>query len=268
MRYESLSGRERRNKEIYTKSDSSRQQWIGLGYRTRKRHWTRACGGSVQVETPLVACLEREAFLTFLCTLEAMAKLLRQCHKEEQVAALMRNELTELHIGGWTITADGAKVVAEFLEINDTVLQVNVNSCYIRLRGAKAIAEALKQNRTVEELNIVYNQIGNEGGAMLIEALHFNVCITTLECFSNGFEAIATISYLIKTRNRILIPAVVRGAALCLITARRNIADAGDFAIFPKEIVKLIAMEVWATRKDPIWIQSLSESERTGEGAD
>ena len=77
-------------------------------------------------------------------------------------------------------------------------------------------------------------------------------------------ELHATIRYLAETRNKTLIPAAARQASLFLVAARRKIADAGSLAIFPKEIVKMIAMEVWATRKDPIWIDALSESERTG----
>jgi hypothetical protein len=81
-------------------------------------------------------------------------------------------------------------------------------------------------------------------------------------------KARATIEYLAGTRNAILIPAAVRRASLSLIAARRNIAGAGILAIFPKEIVKMIAMEVYATRKDPIWIDALSESECTGKSGD
>ena len=73
----------------------------------------------------------------------------------------------------------------------------------------------------------------------------------------------APIEYLTKTRNRVLIPAAARRASLYLIAARRAtpIADSGILAIFPKEIVKMIAMAVWATRKDPKWIEAVSSDE-------
>ena len=58
-----------------------------------------------------------------------------------------------------------------------------------------------------------------------------------------------------KERNTILIPAAVRSAALLLIATRRSIAGAGVFAILPREIVKMISLEVWATRKDRQWIK-------------
>ena len=65
--------------------------------------------------------------------------------------------------------------------------------------------------------------------------------------------------------NQILIPAAVRRASLYLVAARRSVANAGAIGIFPKEIVKMIAIKVWETRKDPIWIEALLELERTGE---
>ena len=74
-----------------------------------------------------------------------------------------------------------------------------------------------------------------------------------------------TFQYLTHTRNKDLIPAAVRRASLYLIAARRIIDDAGALSCFPKEIVKMIAMQLWATRKEPIWIQALSESEQRGE---
>jgi hypothetical protein len=72
-------------------------------------------------------------------------------------------------------------------------------------------------------------------------------------------ESVATIQYLTQTRNRVLIPAAARRASLYLIAARRAtpIADAGNLAIFPKEIIRMIAMAVYATRKDPAWIKAV-----------
>lgn len=60
-------------------------------------------------------------------------------------------------------------------------------------------------------------------------------------------------------RNKNFVPVAVRHAALLLIGIRQsNSADGmGAFAVCPKDVVKLIAMQVWATRTDPIWIESL-----------
>ena len=196
-----------------------------------------------------------------------LAALLREHEKDEQTKRLMRGELVELHLSNCQIGDDGAEIVADFLRSDETVKEVYLWSCHFGPRGAKAIADALKHNQTVEHLCLNYNGIGDEGAEALIKALKYNVCMKRLFVRANNIapELEATIKYLTKTRNKILIPSAVRHASLFLIAARRNSIDAGNIAIFPKEIVKMIAMEVWATRKEPIWINALTESERTGE---
>jgi hypothetical protein len=109
------------------------------------------------------------------------------------------------------------------------------------------------------------NQIEDDGADSLIDALNHNVCLTELYVKRNNIapESTATIDYLVETRNAVLIPAAVRRASLYLIAARRAtpVADSGSLAIFPKEIVKMIAMAVWMTRKDPKWIEAVSSDE-------
>ena len=183
---------------------------------------------------------------------------------------MIRGELSDLNLNDCEIGDDGAEIVADSLKHNETVRKVHLDSCNIGPRGVKAIADALKHNQTVELLNLCANPIGNEGAEALIDALSYNVLMKGLivSSWSIAPKICATIEYLTETRNKILIPAAVRCAALFLIAARRNITDAGNLAIFPKEIVKMIAMEVWATRKEPIWINALTEFKRTGESGD
>ena len=180
----------------------------------------------------------------------------------------MRGELAKLDLVWRKIGDDGAEIVADFLKHDNTVERVYISYCKIGPRGTKAIAESLKHNQTVECLNLYGNRIGDEGAEALIEALNYNVCMTWLITYNIAPKFQKTIQYLTRTCNESLIPAAVCRASLSLITARRNITDAGNLAVFPKEIVKMIAMEVWATRKDPIWIDALTESERTGESGD
>ena len=206
--------------------------------------------------------------LFFLTARDALATLLRVHGKEQQAAAVLRAELTTLNLYNCRIGDDGAEIVAAFLKHDETVVKVFLHSCYIGARGVKAIAEALKHNQTLWFLNLYANQIGEEGASALIDALSYNVCMEVLDFSHVASELQATIEYLTETRNKILIPAAVRRASLSLIAARRNITDAGNLAAFQKEIVRMIAMEVWATRKEPIWINALSESERTGESGD
>ena len=210
-------------------------------------------------------------FSTFLLLArDALVALLRGRGKDEQAKLLMQGELTDLNLNHCDIGDDGAEIVAGFLKHNETVKKAYLFNCNIGPPGVKAIAESLKHNRTVELLNLYANPIGKEGAEALIEALNYNVCIKRLIVFWDSIapRLQAAIKYLTKTRNKIRIPAAVRRALLFLIAARRNIADAGILAIFPKEIVRMIAMEVWATRKEPIWINALTESERTGKSDD
>ena len=168
----------------------------------------------------------------------------------------MRGQLTKLDLSSCKIGVDGAEIVADFLKHDEAVVRVWLHGCYIGPRGAKAIAKSLKHNRTVENLGLDHNKIGDVGAAALIDALIYNVCLKVLNFGRNRTdftsERGATIS------NTILIPAAARRASLYLISARRAVAGAGILAIFPKEIVKMIAMEVWATRKSPKWFDALS----------
>ena len=179
---------------------------------------------------------------------------------------MLRDELLKLDLYSFPIGDDGAEIVADFLKHDETVKMVYLHHCTIGLRGAKAIAESLKHNQKAVLLNLLWNDLeGSKGTGALVDSLNYNVC---MECLLVdpfiAAELKATIKHFTKTRNKILIPAAVRRASLCLLAARRNIIDAGNLAIFPKEIVKMIAMEVWATRREPIWINALTELERTG----
>lgn len=75
-----------------------------------------------------------------------------------------------------------------------------------------------------------------------------------------SLESEATIEYLTQRRNGVLIPEAVRRTSLCLIAFRRRVANTGDLALLPKEIVRMIAMKVWATRQDAKWIEAVSNA--------
>ena len=125
----------------------------------------------------------------------------------------MRGELAKLDLDCCSIRANGAEIVADILEHDETVKRVYLGYCKCNIgpRGVKAIAESLKHNQTVEGMNLVCNQIGDEGAEALIDALNYNVCMEWFHVrTAPKFQA--TIKYLTKTRNAILIPAAVRRA--------------------------------------------------------
>ena len=81
------------------------------------------------------------------------------------------------------------------------------------------------------------------------------MCLTQLFGFDYEFGPLEDLLY----RNMEEIPAAVRRAALFIVGVCRstNFDEMGDFAIFPVEVLRLIAQAVWATRKDPKWIDAL-----------
>jgi hypothetical protein len=186
--------------------------------------------------------------------------LLRKHDMEEYAEKLMRSELKVLNLINCELGDDGAVKVAAFIKDDDSVEKVLLWGNNIGPRGAKALADALKHNKKVSYLDLTSNPFGDGEADAFIDALSHNVCITELYVDDDiAPESMVTIEYLTQTRNAILIPAATRRASLYLIAARRAtpIADAGHLAIFPKEIVRLIAMAVWATRKDPKWIEAV-----------
>ena len=189
---------------------------------------------------------------------------------EKDAGAARRGELTELNLSWHQISDHGAKITAEFLKRNVTVIDIWLTFCAIGPHHAKVIAQAFRHNKTVDYFNIEGNHVGDYGAEAIIDVLRHNVCLTYVNLYDTNIsqELQATIEYLTEIRNKTLIPNAVRSASLCIIAAGRTIDDTGVLTIVPKEIVKMIAMEVWATRKDPIWINALTESERTGEPGD
>ena len=203
----------------------------------------------------------------------ALAALLREFGKEKAAVALMHGHLLYLDLDVCRIGDKGAERIAKFLRHDEIVKSVWLKWCDIGSQGLKAIAQALRYNKAVELLSVTGNQFGNEFAEALIDTLNYNVCMTELRAGRRQDKTIAaelltTLDYLLETRNKLLIPTAVRRASLCIIVAHCTRDNAGAFSGFPKEIVKMIAMQVWATRKDPIWIEVLSESERTGKSGD
>lgn len=124
----------------------------------------------------------------------------------------------------------------------------------------------MEHNRTVDVVNIAMNPIGTDGAAALANLLRHNVCLTGLVSWDDSYhapESEASIKSDTTRRNARVIPFVVRRASLFLIAARLRPTDMGTLGIFPKEIVKMIAIEVWATRTEPDWISACGWKGRT-----
>ena len=93
--------------------------------------------------------------------------------------------------------------------------------------------------------------------------LNFNVNISVIRM--DPENASETVRYLTRTRNRVLIPAAVRRASLCVVTARlsTNAGPSYFFFFCPKDVLRLIAnIQVLATWNDSLWIQTVEETVR------
>lgn len=204
-------------------------------------------------------------FVSFLPSEHPVVLLLRQ-HGQKQAELALQGELLILDLIDCPIGDDGGEIVASFLRSNDSVIEVRLGDCRMTLRGIELIAEALKDNYTVEIVSVADNEIGDKGALAFIDVFDFNVSIKDLYLFEWNISErniapkfLAIVEYLAEIRNAVLIPDAARRASLLLIAARRTIADAGDLAVFPKEIVRMIAVKVWASRRDPAWIHAVSD---------
>ena len=192
-----------------------------------------------------------------------MAVLLKEHGKFEQEEAVIRGELAELNLSLCTIGKREAGIIEHFLKTNETVVKASFNGCRMGWEEIRIISGALKVNTSVKILDMEENLIDKWGGRYLIEALTRNVCIVARNVRNESIimpgRVVATIDYLTKTRNQTLIPCAVRRAALFLIHIRRGSdqSEMGPFALLPIEIVRIIAVKMWASRKDVQWIRAL-----------
>ena len=167
-----------------------------------------------------------------------------------------RTRIGRLLITYSKISDDGAVALVAFLANDSKLESLSLFGNEIKGAGMKALANALKHNQSMQHLNVDWNPGASEQGvkeAFIDVLVESNVSLIWLE----GMKSSKIAALLL--RNKLEIPAVVRSAALLLIGIRQStdIEGMGNFAVFPKDIVRLIAQTVWATRREPIWIQAL-----------
>ena len=159
-----------------------------------------------------------------------------------------------IDLGGNGLSARAGKAFAECLKTNKRLLSLQMNTNELLDQGAIYLGEALRYNSTLESLGLINNNIGPKGAAALVEGLKRNSSLKELRIAGNhnfGDDAREAVKVLLERNARI--PGIVQSAALLLVGTRK----ASSFANFPKEIVQLIAREVWATRKDRTWLEAV-----------
>ena len=118
--------------------------------------------------------------LTELNTIEKVKKLAEVIQ--------INKTLQELNISKNNITDEGAQRLAEAIQINKTLQELNISKNNITDEGAKRLAEAIQVNTTLQELNISKNWISKEGVMKIVEACTKNRTLHKLVCTHNNLS--------------------------------------------------------------------------------
>ena len=191
-----------------------------------------------------------------------LVALARQSADQSLAGALERGEAVEtLDLAGCGVTADSAVCVAAYLRYNRSVERVYVGRNSLGSEGLRIVLESLRYNWKVRLLHVSQIYV-DETIELVQQLLAHNIVLTEVRMdASNDVEGAATIGYLTRHRNALLIPIAVRSVILLLIGARSQTDDfdtMGILAALPIEIVFLIARFVWKTRRDSEWIRAVS----------
>ena len=103
------------------------------------------------------------------------AKFLSNCLKED-------NRLQELELCNHNINV---VMLANAVQINTTLLKLNISCNTLSDEGIAAISECLKVNNILKELNISKNEISSEGAMTIAEALQLNTALVKLDISRN-----------------------------------------------------------------------------------
>ena len=99
-----------------------------------------------------------------ISNIEYRTAILCDCLKED-------NTLQELNLTWNNITNEGAKKIAEAIQVTKTLQILSLNRKEISDNGAAAISDSLKINVSLQELRLGYNNITTEGAKKIAEAI-------------------------------------------------------------------------------------------------
>ena len=105
--------------------------------------------------------------------------------------------LKELDLTNNNLGAPGAAALANALTINKTLTKLDLTGSNIGVSGAVALADTLKVNRTLTELHLSRCNFGASGAAALAAAIKVNTTLTRLYLSSNDLSAAGTAAKLI-----------------------------------------------------------------------
>jgi len=113
-----------------------------------------------------------------------------------------------LDLYGNPIGNEGAIAIASVLKINKTLTKLSLYDNRIYNEGAIAIAKALETNTTLTNLSLAFNRIKEPGIKALVSSLKINTTLTILNFFSNCSMNVVyfEVKEILKTGRKIKIP--------------------------------------------------------------
>jgi hypothetical protein len=106
----------------------------------------------------------------------------------------VNHTVTQLNLSNNQIGKEGMSSLARALKVNISIVDLDLRRNAIGNGGATALAEALKVNSTISKVHIGKNKIGNDGIRALATALTANVGVTSLHLDSNLIENEGTLA--------------------------------------------------------------------------
>ncbi|KAL0230934.1 hypothetical protein GEMRC1_010339 [Eukaryota sp. GEM-RC1] len=98
--------------------------------------------------------------------------------------------LTRLHV---RVERSLFATLTDFLTVNSTLIEINLEKNSLEDEGARALAKALKYNSTISVINLSHNSIGVDGVCALAEALVVNSTLTKINLWNNVIGALGAI---------------------------------------------------------------------------
>lgn len=104
--------------------------------------------------------------------------------------------VNKVKLAGCGLQPSGAYILAQFIESNKYLTDLDVSFNNMKGSGAESIADALTDNSTLLSLNIRSNNIGVMGGQVFAEALKYNKTLRVLVIADNkiGMDSMTLIS--------------------------------------------------------------------------
>lgn len=131
---------------------------------------------------------------------------------QRTIIALQNNKITSIDLAGEKIDYDGINAIASALMRNTSlkrlVLGGVVFGCGIDEKSVSVLADALNQNKTLIELDLRSNKIGNDGAQILADTLRNHCSLVRLDLRSNpiGNDGVGVLTKLVQnTQNQLQI---------------------------------------------------------------